>query len=95
MTLSFLAVGAATAVALRTFLIDRLDQQLVAADNRFTGSLEQPNDHDADNSAQFTVVQGQAAGTLGAQIAHGSVIAVDIVAHQNSGSAVTARDKQV
>lgn len=95
LTLSFLAVGAVTALALRTFLIDRLDQQLVAADSRFTGSLEQPNDHDADNSAQFTVVQGQAAGTLGAQIVHGSVIAVDVVARENSGDAVTARDRQV
>jgi two-component system OmpR family sensor kinase len=93
---SFLAVAAATALALRGFLIQRLDQQLVAAGDRFSVSLEHPNDHDADNSDQFGTVEGQAAGTLGARVLNGMVTAVEVVAHDaDDNSAVSAEDKAV
>jgi two-component system OmpR family sensor kinase len=93
---SFLAVAAATALALRGFLIQRLDQQLVAAGDRFSVSLEHPDDHDADNSAQFATVAGQAAGTLGARVLRGTVTAVEVVAHDDDDqAAVSGKDKAV
>ena len=60
------------------FLIDRLDQQLAAAGDRFSLSLEHPNDHDPDNAAHFGTVEGQAAGTLGARVLNGSVTAAEV-----------------
>jgi two-component system OmpR family sensor kinase len=91
---SFLAVAGATALALRGFLIQRLDQQLVAAGDRFSLSLEHPDDHDADNSDQFGTVEGQAAGTLGARVLKGTVTAVEVVAHDaDDHSTVSAQDK--
>ncbi len=96
LSISFVAVGGVTAIALRHFLINRLDQQLVAAGDRFSLSLEHPDDHDADNDAQFGTVEGQAAGTLGARVLNGSVTAADIVAHdQDDNSPVSAEDKRL
>jgi two-component system, OmpR family, sensor kinase len=96
LTISFVAVGGVTAIALRHFLINRLDQQLVAAGDRFSLSLEHPDDHDADNDAQFGTVEGQAAGTLGARVLNGSVTAADIVAHdQDDHPSVSAADKRL
>jgi two-component system OmpR family sensor kinase len=82
LTLAFLLVAAVTTVALRGFLQDRLDQQLRAAGDRFSVSLEHPDDHDADNSdTQFASVAGQAAGTLGARVMNGTVTAAAVVGH--------------
>ena len=78
---SSVAVAGITAFALRGFLIQRLDQQLTAAGDRFSVSLEHPDDHDADNDDQFGTVQGQAAGTLGARVLSGQVTAVEVVPH--------------
>jgi two-component system OmpR family sensor kinase len=90
------AVAGATALSLRGFLIERLDQQLVAAGDRFTNSLEEPDDHDADNGAQFGAVAGQAAGTLGARVIGGSVVAAEIVAHDSDDSpSVSSSDKAI
>ena len=77
LVVSSVAVAAVTALALRGFLIQRLDQQLTAAGDRFSVSLEHPDDHDTDN--QIGTVQGQAAGTLGARIIDGQVTAVQVV----------------
>jgi two-component system OmpR family sensor kinase len=96
LSVSFVAVAGATALSLRGFLIERLDQQLVAAGDRFTNSLEEPDDHDADNDAQFGAVQGQAAGTLGARVIAGRVVAVEVVAHDSDDSpSVSAHDKTI
>ncbi|MGI8760227.1 MAG: sensor histidine kinase [Jatrophihabitantaceae bacterium] len=70
-------IAAATTLALRHFLLSRLDQQLLAAGNRYAVSLEHPSDGDADNV--FSAVAGQSAGTLGARVLHGSVTAIGLV----------------
>jgi two-component system OmpR family sensor kinase len=77
---SSIAVAGATAIELRGFLIQRLDQQLVAAGDRFSNTLEHPDDHDADNTDEIGIVQGQAAGTLGARVLDGKVTA-EVVPH--------------
>jgi two-component system, OmpR family, sensor kinase len=71
-------VAIVSAFALRRFLVDRLDEQLRAAGQRYSLSLEHPDDHDADNG-QFESVIGQPAGTLGARAANGRVTAIGIV----------------
>jgi CO/xanthine dehydrogenase Mo-binding subunit len=73
LAVSFVLVAAVTAVFLHRFLLDRLDQQLAAAGNRFAVALEHANDHDTDNAAPFDAVTGQATGTLGARIVAGRV----------------------
>ena len=80
------AVAAATTLALRGFLLNRLDQQLEQAGNRYALELEHPGDSDADNS-RFSTAVGQAAGTLGARIAGGTVTAVGIVGAGRAPSA--------
>jgi two-component system OmpR family sensor kinase len=86
-TLAFLLVALATTLALRGFLLDRLDQQLRAAGNRFSVSLEHGNDFDADDDEQFASVAGQAAGTLGARILHGTVTAAAVVGRDSNDPA--------
>lgn len=71
-------VAVVSAFALRRFLVDQLDQQLRAAAQRYSLSLEHPSDHDADNG-QFESVVGQPARTLGARVANGRVTAIGIV----------------
>jgi two-component system OmpR family sensor kinase len=98
LSISFIAVGGVTAIALRHFLVDRLDQQLVAAGDRFSLSLEHPDDHDADDDdSQFNSVEGQAAGTLGARVLKGTVTAAGIVAShdQDNHASVSDADKRV
>ncbi|MFG2116038.1 sensor histidine kinase [Streptomyces sp. NPDC048718] len=63
-------VGLVTAVALRSFLISRLDQQVVAGGGRFAVSLEHEHRPDADNTddaASLGDTRGQADGTFGAR----------------------------
>ena len=91
LTVSFVVVAAVTAIALRTFLLQRLDQQLAAAGTRFSVSLEHPDDHDADNADQLSATQGQAAGTLGARILNGQVTAIAVIAHDNDDHSPSAR----
>lgn len=71
-------VAVVSAFALRRFLVDRLDEQLRAAGQRYSLSLEHPSDHDADNG-QFESVIGQPSGTLGARAESGRVTAIGIV----------------
>ena len=76
--ISCAVVAVATSLALRRSLLDRLDQQLVAAGARYAASLEHPSDADADDS-QFASVVGQPSGTLGARIHDGTVTAIGVV----------------
>ncbi|MFJ7786854.1 sensor histidine kinase [Streptomyces albidoflavus] len=70
LTLACLAVGVTTVLALRGFLMGRLDQQLYASGGRFAASLERGSDHDADDRSD---TRGQAERTLGARITDGRV----------------------
>ena len=92
LAVSFVLVAAVTAVFLHRFLLDRLDQQLAAAGNRFAVALEHANDHDTDNATPFDAVTGQAAGTLGARIVAGRVTSADVVGRGDS-TAVTDADR--
>lgn len=82
--IGFAAVGIITTVVVHRVLLDRLDAQLRAAGNRFSVSLEHSNDHDADNNAQFSSVEGQATGTLGARILNGTVTAAAVVGRHDA-----------
>lgn len=63
---------------LHGFLLQRLDQQLGQADQRYALSLEHPRpDRDTDDT--FASVVGQPVGTLGARIAGGVVTAAGVV----------------
>ncbi|MGH8862675.1 MAG: sensor histidine kinase [Jatrophihabitantaceae bacterium] len=84
-------IAIATTLALRHFLIDRLDQQLTAAGNRYAISLEHPSDGDADNP--FSTVAGQSAGTLGARVLHGTVTSIGLVTGSDQHAIVSAADR--
>ncbi|CAM5644852.1 HAMP domain-containing sensor histidine kinase [Streptomyces viridochromogenes] len=58
-------VGVATTVALESFLIGRVDQQLAMTGGRFAGSLEHEERPDSDNAPD---TRGQADGTFGARL---------------------------
>lgn len=58
-------VGVATTVALESFLIGRVDQQLAMSGGRFAGSLEHEERPDDDNAPD---TRGQADGTFGARL---------------------------
>ncbi|MGI8677563.1 MAG: sensor histidine kinase [Jatrophihabitans sp.] len=97
MLMVFALVGVVTVVALHTFLDHRLDQELVAAGNRFSVGLEHPNDHDADNDpSQFQGVSGQATGTLGARVVAGKVtVAAVVVGGDQAPATVSAEARAV
>ncbi|MCW2521728.1 MAG: two component sensor kinase, partial [Frankiales bacterium] len=82
-----------TSLALHSYLVERLDQQLAAAGDRYAVSLEHPSDHDADND--YSSVLGQAAGTLGARIANGAVTDAGIVTDESTTRDVSAADRAV
>ncbi|PJN05045.1 two-component sensor histidine kinase [Streptomyces sp. CB01201] len=77
LALACLAVGTATAVALRGFLIGRLDEQLASSGGRFAASLEHEATPDADNRPD---TRGQAEGTFGARLLNGTVTQAAVVA---------------
>lgn len=70
------AVGITTVLALRGFLIGRLDQQLDSSGGRFAVSLEHEARPDADNRAD---TRGQAASTFGARLLKGAVTQAGVV----------------
>jgi two-component system, OmpR family, sensor kinase len=88
LTLGFGLVALATTFALHGFLLDRLDQQLAEAGNRFSVKLEHPGDFDRDDDQQFNGVAGQAAGTLGARIYHGKATAADVIGNDRARASV-------
>ena len=97
LVLTSIAVASVTAFALHGFLQQRLDQELTAAGDRFSVSLEHSNDHDADNDP-LDSVSGQAVGTLGARVKDGVVTNAEVVPHDADDtveSAVSAADRAV
>ncbi|MFI5757755.1 sensor histidine kinase [Streptomyces sp. NPDC051569] len=69
LTLACLTVGVASVVALQGFLVQKLDQQLIATGGRFAASLEHEEHPDADNGPD---TRGQSDHTLGARLLHGA-----------------------
>ncbi len=86
------AVGVATTLALRNYLVHRFEQQLALAGGRYEGALE-ANDHDGDNAATTTV--GQAVGTLGARIAGGKLTAVGVITASDVPVMVSVADRRL
>ncbi|MEV5505482.1 sensor histidine kinase [Streptomyces orinoci] len=78
-----LAVGVTTALALRTFLVGRLDQQLAASHGKFAASLEHDERPDADNRPD---TRGQADGTFGARLKHGETTQAAVVRQQSDAA---------
>ncbi|MGW8378165.1 HAMP domain-containing sensor histidine kinase [Streptomyces sp. ODS28] len=70
LALACLTVGLTTVLALRGFLVGRLDSQLAATGGRFASSLEYEDHPDADNRPD---TRGQAEYTFGARRMHGTV----------------------
>lgn len=85
-------VGVVTALALRDFLIKRLDQQLAAAGTRYAAALEH-DDRDLDNAETGTL--GQAVGTLGARSLNGVVTSMGVVADTGTQVSITPGDEAV
>lgn len=88
-------VGVTSTLELRGFLLQRLDQQLDLAGNRYAVALEhnQPDDHDADNAATDTV--GQSVGTLGARLSGGQVTEAGVIAEAGTATQISQADKEV
>ncbi len=86
------AVGVATTVALRSYLVHRFEQQLALAGGRYEGALE-GDDHDADNDE--TTIVGQAIGTIGARIVDGRVTAASVVAPATGQAPVGADTRRL
>ena len=93
LALSCVGIGITTSLTLRGFLIDRLDQNLASAGSRIDVSrehlagpdgTEQPSDSGADPG-----LEGQAVGTLAAQIVDGSVTQAVLV--QDTAGQVSLR----
>ena len=76
LALACLAVGITTALALRGFLMGRLDEQLSASGGRFAASLEHEAKPDADNRPD---TRGQAESTFGARLLDGTVTQAAVV----------------
>jgi two-component system OmpR family sensor kinase len=87
LTLALALTALVMVVLVRQVLINRLDEQLRAAGDRFAVGLEH-NDRDADN--RYGQVEGQLAGTLGARIYQGRVTDAAIVGDHNTDDAVPA-----
>lgn len=78
---SWLVVGLATAVELRSFLTGRLDQQLQDAGGRFPASLEHGRTGPGTGDRPDT--RGQSEGTFGARLLDGKVVQ-EAVVHGNT-----------
>ncbi|MFI6080279.1 ATP-binding protein [Streptomyces sp. NPDC051217] len=76
LALACLVVGITTALALRGFLMGRLDEQLTASGGRFAASLEHEAEPDADNHPD---TRGQAESTVGARLLDGAVTQAAVV----------------
>jgi two-component system OmpR family sensor kinase len=92
--ISCAALTLITSLALHSYLIGRLDQQLSAAGNRYSVSLEHPSDNDSDN-AGFDSVVGQQAGTLGARSMDGRITAAGVISDDADTRSVSTADRTV
>jgi two-component system, OmpR family, sensor kinase len=79
-------VGVVTTLALRGFLVNRLDQQLAAAGGRYAVSLEH---HDEGG---FGDVRGQSVGTFGARLAGGRITESGVVADRRARVVLSGAD---
>ncbi|MFH9245526.1 ATP-binding protein [Streptomyces lydicus] len=92
LALACLAVGVTTALALKGFLVRRLDQQLSAAAGRFAVSLEHEARPDADNRPD---TRGQSDGTFGARLLRGIPTQAAVVRQQTDAAVpLTADDRR-
>ncbi|WP_274911653.1 sensor histidine kinase [Streptomyces sp. WZ-12] len=90
LALACAAVGVTTVLALRGFLVGRLDQQLSASAGRFAASLEHEAKPDADNQPD---TRGQANGTFGARLLRGAPTQAAVVRQTNDARVpLTAHD---
>ncbi|MFE9426271.1 sensor histidine kinase [Kitasatospora sp. NPDC006697] len=78
----FAAVGVFVTAAMRTFLLDRLDQQLSDTGGRYAASLE--------HGTGVTDTRAQAPGTFGARLLHGLVTDAGVVDGDADDAAVAA-----
>ncbi|MFC8235026.1 sensor histidine kinase [Streptomyces sp. NPDC057284] len=93
LALACLVVGITTALALRGFLMGRLDEQLSASGGRFAASLEHEARPDADNRPD---TRGQAEATFGARLLHGTVTQAAVVDEATDRALhLTLRDRRV
>ncbi|EPJ40591.1 putative sensor histidine kinase TcrY [Streptomyces afghaniensis 772] len=76
LAIACLAVGITTVLALRGFLVGRLDEQLTASGGRFAASLEHEATPDADNRPD---TRGQSEATFGARLLAGAVTQAAVV----------------
>ncbi|MBB4984291.1 sensor histidine kinase [Streptomyces nymphaeiformis] len=76
LALACVIVGLVTVLGLRSFLVSRLDQQIVASGGRFAVSLEHEGRPDADGRGD---TRGQADGTLGARLLRGRIAQAAVV----------------
>lgn len=103
LTAAGLVIGLATTLALNDFLVNRLDQQLIAAGDRFTVSLEKNRAlNDSSGAGQstdprgdgFGSAPGQAVGTLGVRVLLGQVAQSGVVTANGARPAnLTAADQ--
>jgi two-component system OmpR family sensor kinase len=81
-------VGVSTTLALRGFLVTRLDQQLNAAGDRYAVSLEH-----AATDGGFPEIRGQSVGTLGVRLANGQVDQCGVVSDRGGQLVLAAEDR--
>lgn len=74
-TVALAAAAVTSVLVVRQVLVDRLDDQLRAAGERFAVGL----DGDRDGDDRYDLVQGQLAGTLGARIRDGRVVSSAVI----------------
>jgi two-component system, OmpR family, sensor kinase len=81
LALACAVVGVTTVLALRGFLVSRLDQQLAASHGRFASSLEHGERPDADNRPD---TRGQAVGTFAARLTDdGRIVRASVVGREH------------
>ncbi|MFI6789947.1 sensor histidine kinase [Nonomuraea sp. NPDC050383] len=91
LALACVAVGVATSLAMRHFLLERVDQQLVGAGGRYAASLEH-----AEESRERGDTRGQARGTLGVRLLNGKITNAAVVTSRLGAEPVlTAEDQAV
>jgi two-component system OmpR family sensor kinase len=89
LTIACAVVGVATTLALHTFLVARLDQQLTAAGTRYAVNLEHP-----DGTGEAGAEHGQAVGTLGARLADGQITQSGVVSDRGGQLVLPATDQK-
>jgi two-component system OmpR family sensor kinase len=87
LTIACAIVGIAMTLALHTFLVARLDQQLTAAGTRYAVNLEHP-----DGTGEAGEEHGQAVGTFGARLAGGRVTQSGVVSDRGGRLVLGAPD---